>query len=104
MTLPSGALSSAEWLARFAAEIGVDAPGESEIAPLLRLAGIAAHSSDRTAAPIACWLIGCVGIAPERAVEIAEAVLAEPADDRSAGDIGPEHELRAGGPTDGGQV
>lgn len=47
-----------EWIERFAAEIGVDPPGDSEVEQLLELAGIAAHASARTAAPIACWLAG----------------------------------------------
>ena len=29
---------------------------------LLDIAGVAAHASERTAAPIACWLIGRAGL------------------------------------------
>jgi Domain of unknown function (DUF6457) len=45
-----------EWVAAFAREIGAPRPSIEEIRQLLDLAGRAAHASERTAAPIACWL------------------------------------------------
>ena len=54
-----------EWLATFAAEIGVDAPDDATIEVLLDIAGVAAHSSERIAAPIACYLIGRAGADPD---------------------------------------
>jgi hypothetical protein len=50
-----------EWLRRFAEEIGAQAPTEDEIGELLELAATAAHSSERIAAPIACFLAGREG-------------------------------------------
>ncbi len=47
-----------EWIAAFAREAGVAAPGVEEIRDLLDLAGTAAHASERTAAPLACWIAG----------------------------------------------
>ncbi|MCW3034264.1 MAG: hypothetical protein QOK19_1381 [Solirubrobacteraceae bacterium] len=47
-----------EWIAAFAREAGVERPSPDEIRELLSLAGVAAHSSERTAAPIACWIAG----------------------------------------------
>jgi hypothetical protein len=47
-----------EWLAEFAQKLGLDPPTEAEIAALLEIAATAAHASERTAAPIACWLAG----------------------------------------------
>jgi Domain of unknown function (DUF6457) len=47
-----------EWIAAFARETGVPAPSVEEIRELLELAGTAAHSSERTAAPLACWIAG----------------------------------------------
>lgn len=47
-----------DWLAAFAREAGVPAPSEQEVEQLLALAGVAAHSSERTAAPITCWIAG----------------------------------------------
>lgn len=45
-----------EWIAAFAREAGVERPSLEEIRQLLELAGTAAHSSERTAAPLACWV------------------------------------------------
>jgi uncharacterized protein DUF6457 len=47
-----------EWIAAFAEEAGVERPSVQEIRELLDLAGIAAHASERTAAPLACWIAG----------------------------------------------
>jgi hypothetical protein len=47
-----------EWIAAFAREAGVPSPSVQEIRELLELAGTAAHSSERTAAPLACWIAG----------------------------------------------
>jgi hypothetical protein len=47
-----------EWIAAFAREAGVPAPTVEQIRDLLDLAGTAAHSSERTAAPLACWIAG----------------------------------------------
>jgi len=47
-----------EWLAEFAEKLGIDPPTKDEVVALLDIAATAAHSSERTAAPIACWLAG----------------------------------------------
>lgn len=47
-----------DWIAAFAREAGVEAPSVTERRELLELAGIAAHASERTAAPLACWIAG----------------------------------------------
>jgi Domain of unknown function (DUF6457) len=46
------------WLAEFAEKLGLDPPTEAESDVLLEIAATAAHASERTAAPIACWLAG----------------------------------------------
>jgi hypothetical protein len=74
------AMSGRDWLTAFAAELGSAAPTEHDIETLLELAGVAAHDSERIAAPIACWLIGCEGIAPDEALERARAFVAGRAD------------------------
>jgi hypothetical protein len=53
--------SAEEWVAAFAREIGIDPPGPKETGAILRLAATAAHGSERTAAPVACWLAGTSG-------------------------------------------
>ncbi len=47
-----------EWIAAFAREAGVERPDTEQIRKLLDLAGAAAHTSERTAAPLACWIAG----------------------------------------------
>lgn len=51
-------MNAREWLEAFAAEIGADAPDEETVGELLELAATAAHSSERIAAPIACFMAG----------------------------------------------
>ena len=63
-----------EWIAAFCGLIGTDPPTAEEIETMLDLAGVAAHSSERTAAPIACWLVGRAGVAPDAALATARAV------------------------------
>ena len=49
-------MSADEWLDRYATLLGVEAPATGEIELLLDLAGVAAHASERMAAPITCWM------------------------------------------------
>lgn len=64
-----------EWIEAFASAAAVDAPSRAEIDALLELASVAAHSSERRAAPIACWIAARGGIDPAEAKEIAEGLL-----------------------------
>lgn len=61
-----------EWLRRFAAEIGDEAPSEEAVGELLDLAATAAHSSERIAAPIACFMAGRRGLSLVEARAAAE--------------------------------
>lgn len=63
-----------EWIAGFAARLGVEPPDAETVATLLDLAGVAAHASARTAAPIACWLAGRAGTDPAAALAEARQV------------------------------
>jgi hypothetical protein len=63
-----------EWVTAFAAELGVAPPDEATMEVLLELAGAAAHASERTAAPIACYLVGLAGADPAVALAAAEEV------------------------------
>ncbi len=67
-------MSREEWVRAFCAELGVDAPTADEEAQLLELASIAAHSSERPAAPLACWAAGKTGRSPDELREIARGV------------------------------
>lgn len=63
-----------EWIAAFAAELGVPPPDAATVEVLLDLAGSAAHASERTAAPIACYLVGLAGASPPDAGRVAEGI------------------------------
>jgi hypothetical protein len=67
-------ISATEWLAAFAERLGVDAPSDEIRDQILALAGTAAHASERTAAPVACWLAAAAGIGVEEARALAEHV------------------------------
>jgi hypothetical protein len=63
-----------EWIAEFAGELGVEPPSPREVAIILDLAGAAAHGSERTAAPIACWIGGQTDKSAEALREIARTI------------------------------
>jgi hypothetical protein len=65
-------MKAQEWVEAFADEVGVAAPTQKEMDEILRLASIAAHASERIAAPIACYLAGTSGRALTEARETAE--------------------------------
>jgi len=64
-------VTAAEWTAALAARLGVAPPDDATTAVLLDLAGVAAHASERAAAPIACYLVGQAGVDPADALAIA---------------------------------
>ncbi|HMK97807.1 MAG TPA: DUF6457 domain-containing protein [Acidimicrobiales bacterium] len=64
-------LAAHEWTTRFAEKLGTDPPSEEELTWLLELAGTAAHASERTAAPVSCWLAARAGIGPVDALRAA---------------------------------
>jgi hypothetical protein len=67
-------MTAQEWLAEFAARLGVDPPDPDTVDELLALAATAAHASERIAAPLACWLVGKAGVAPAEAGRLAAQV------------------------------
>ena len=67
-------MTAAEWIQAFCEEIGMPAPSEDEVDAVLRLAAVAAHGSERIAAPIACWVGGASGKPLGELEEAAEAV------------------------------
>jgi hypothetical protein len=72
-----GVTDARQWLERFAAALGAPTPSEEEVEELLGLAGVAAHASERTAAPISTWLAGRAGVAPADAAAAARRLAAE---------------------------
>ena len=69
--LSSRIVDSEEWIAAFAAELGVSAPSSEEVQALLALAGTAAHASERIAAPISCWIAARSQLTPAEARDAA---------------------------------
>jgi hypothetical protein len=67
-------VNAREWIAAYAAELGMEPPTEDEFETLLDLAGEAAHSSERVAAPVACWLSARAGRSPEESLAVARRV------------------------------
>ena len=70
-------MTAQEWIAGFAAAIGTEAPDEETFEALLALAAEAAHSSERVAAPIACYLAGKAGTDVVVAIDTAKRVTAD---------------------------
>jgi hypothetical protein len=68
-----------EWITAFAAELGVAVPEPATVEALLDLAGVAAHSSERPAAPLTCYLVGLAGVDTATAARAAERVRADAA-------------------------
>jgi Domain of unknown function (DUF6457) len=65
-------MNAEDWIAAFAEALGRPAPTPEEIDAVLRLASVAAHSSERRAAPVACWLAATAGTPPDEARAVAE--------------------------------
>ena len=67
-------MNAREWIDEFAARLGVEAPSADEFSAILDLAGEAAHSSERVAAPAAAWVAAKAGRSPADALEVAREI------------------------------
>lgn len=72
-------MEAAEWLKAFSTELGVEAPSPEVLDVLLEMAGVAAHASERIAAPIACYMVGLAGVEAADALAAARRVAVPPA-------------------------
>jgi hypothetical protein len=70
-------MNAREWIDAFAAEIGAEPPTAAEIKQILDIAAVAAHASERIAAPVACWVGGAAGASLEELQAAAERVSGE---------------------------
>jgi hypothetical protein len=67
-------MTAREWIDAFAAELGAEAPTPEEVDAILDLAAVAAHSSERIAAPVACWIGSSTGLTPSELRAVAERI------------------------------
>jgi hypothetical protein len=67
-------MNAREWIDAYAERLGTAPPSAEEFATLLDLAGEAAHSSERVAAPVACWVAARAGVAPHQALATAREI------------------------------
>jgi len=65
-------VTAEEWIRTFAEQIGREPPNQDQMDEILRLAAIAAHASERIAAPIACYLGGTTDRPLSELIELAE--------------------------------
>ena len=74
---PEPSMSAEQWLSAYASALGTAAPSEDELDAVLALAGVAAHASERKAAPVACWLAARAGVPLDEAMRHAKALSGE---------------------------
>lgn len=67
-------VTAEQWIEAFASAAGVEGPTPAELDALLGLAAVAAHGSERRAAPIACWIAARAGLEPAAAKRLAETI------------------------------
>ena len=70
-------MNARTWLQRYAEKLGTEPPTAEEFRVLLDLAGVAAHASERVAAPVACWLTAKAGTDVQTAMRLAQEVGSE---------------------------
>lgn len=63
-----------EWIEQFAGLAEAEPPSPGEVGAILKLAAVAAHASERTAAPVACYIAGMTGRSLDELIEVAEQV------------------------------
>jgi hypothetical protein len=74
-------MNAKEWLSEYAQRLGTAPPNREEFDAVLELAAEAAHSSERVAGPVACWLAARSGKPLPEALDAARALAASTADD-----------------------
>jgi hypothetical protein len=67
-------MNATEWLAAYADRLGAEPPTPEELDAVLALAGVAAHASERVAAPVACWMAARAGVGLEQAMRLAQEI------------------------------
>jgi hypothetical protein len=70
-------MNARDWIDAYAERLGTAPPTTEEFATLLDVAGEAAHSSERVAAPVACWVAAKAGVEPHEALSAAREIVGE---------------------------
>jgi hypothetical protein len=65
-------MNATDWIDAYAEKLSIASPSEAEFEQILALAGVAAHASERVAAPVACWLAARAGVELDRAMTLAQ--------------------------------
>jgi hypothetical protein len=81
-------VNAKEWIAAYAEELGTEPPSADELKAILDLAAEAAHSSERIAAPIACWLSARAGRSLEESLALAREISKTAAKQPESGSAG----------------
>ncbi|HJS95464.1 MAG TPA: DUF6457 domain-containing protein [Solirubrobacteraceae bacterium] len=64
-------MNAREWLDAYAEKLGTPPLTTEEFKKILDVAGEAAHSSERVAAPAACWVAARAGVDIDEALRVA---------------------------------
>jgi hypothetical protein len=70
-------MNAREWIDAYAERLGTEPPSSEDWSTLLDLAAVAAHDSERVAAPISCWVAAKTGTPPAAALQIARDINAD---------------------------
>jgi hypothetical protein len=70
-------MNAREWIEAYAKRVGTEPPTSEEWSTLLDLAGVAAHASERVAAPVSCWVAARAAIDPEQALAAAREITSD---------------------------
>lgn len=77
-------MNAQEWISAYAERLGAEPPDSGQVKAILDLAAVAAHSSERIAAPVACWLSAAAGRSLEDSLELARGLSPEGAAEKGS--------------------
>ncbi len=81
-------LQARGWLDKYAAALGTSPVSDGDLEELLTLSGVAAHASERKAAPVSCYLVARSGLPIAEALAIARQLADEVAELKGTDDPG----------------
>ncbi len=67
-------MNAKQWIDAYARKLGAEPPTPTQFSAILELAAVAAHSSERVAAPVACWVSARAGCPLEDALSAARSI------------------------------